>query len=149
MAQDTVNVRNTQNFPLSFEATISPKVVRAFIPAGSTVAVQLPVGVTSEDLATSPEVKAEVAKVSPNFVVTSAAQSGLAGNIADIEVLRVAQAVAATAAAPGLQLGQTNKGGQIFKLRIVAPVASAAGESYAITAIRKNGTNIQIGRAHV
>jgi hypothetical protein len=142
MAQDVVSVKNNTSYPLSFEATIAPKVVRASIAAGATASVPLPIGVTAEDLATSPEVKAENAKVSPNFSVTSPPQTGLVGNLTDVEILRASQAVAATVAAPGLQLGMVNRGGQLYKLRVISPVASAAGESWVITQLRKNGTNV-------
>ena len=145
----TVFVRNTQSQDFSLEASCMTlqgqhATVRALIPAGTEKAVPLPVGVTAELLANSPEVIAESRRASPRYSIRVGGQTGLPSSLANYETISTLQAAPASVVAPGLVLGTAKRGGQVSRLRISGQTATGAGESYTINEIRKNGVNVLV-----
>lgn len=141
----TVAIHNNVSSNIAFEARIltlqgQHLTVRASLIGGRTTNVPLPQGVTIEMLAESPEVKAEAQKASPNYTIVGNADLSVVGGLADYEILRAQQSPPVDAT---IQLGSVQRAGKLTRVRFIAPVPTAAGESYAITEILKNGTNIK------
>ena len=140
----TVSIKNNTSNNIAFEARILTMqgqhvTVRASLLAGSTTPVALPIGVTSEMLAASPEVQAEQAKPSPNWSIVAVSSADAVGGLSDYDVFRVVQAAPASATIP---LGCANRDMKLTALRLASPGPSGAGESYTISQLLVNGVNV-------
>jgi len=141
-----IQITNKTSQQLSFEAlclTLQGEfaVVRKAVPPGQIVTVELPVGVSASAVANSVQVQKEYAAGNPNYTIAAVADASLVfvPGLSAGQTLSETQAVAASATV-GL-VGTPTTPGYVQTLNVVAPVASAAGESYSVQ-FTKNGTNI-------
>jgi hypothetical protein len=147
----SVNVQNLTGDDYSIDASIFSlqgnfMQVRANIPGGQTVTVQLPNGASYSTFVASEVIQTELTRVGgPRLAFTpgpTTAATGLLGAFDTYQATSANPPVGTTT----LTLTQsTSRAGALLKIRITSLTASAAGETYTISALDVNGTNVLEG----
>lgn len=138
-------IKNNTSNNIAFEARVLSMqgqhvTVRASLLAGVTTSVDLPSGITSAMLASSPEVIAEQTKASPNWSIVSQTSES-ANDLSDYDVFRF---IPAAVASSSYQMGVANRDIKLSRIRIVGLTVTGVAETYEVTDILVNGVGLSI-----
>ncbi len=137
---------NLTNNNFSFEATVlslqgQHLTVRQVIPAGGSVDVELPAGVTLDMLAAVPSVKNELALPSPRYSIAALADDKAAAFAAGGESLKLAVSGVAGSVVP-VVIGTASKAGKLVRIRVIWKGAPDVGESIDVDQLSINGVAV-------